>query len=254
VERYHACNAAQVCPETGTRANIHEFATDSIGGGASAKRWWACCCIRTARATNGWPGNSPTLIVTLNDATGEIYSAFQVEEEGTLSSFLRVAEVIAQYGLFNSLYTDRGSHYWHTEKAGGKVDKVNFTQFGRAMAQLGIEMIAAYSPQARGRSERAFRTLQRMGRISGSVISEVRAPRTALPFMWRFVSRTPLTSGSKCCLSILNIPHHLCEYVDLLRCQVFALALDIAVDQVNAVRRNMPVVDHSRTARRLRRH
>jgi hypothetical protein len=105
-------------------------------------------------------GQQHDLIVTLDDATGEIYSAFLVEEEGTLSSFLGVAEVIAQHGLFNSLYTDRGSHYWHTEKAGGKVDQVNLTQFGRAMAQLGIEMIAAYSPQARGRSERVFRTLQ----------------------------------------------------------------------------------------------
>lgn len=100
------------------------------------------------------------LIVTLDDATGEIYSAFLVEEEGTLSSFLGVGEIIVQHGLFNSLYTDRASHYWHTDKAGGKVDKANLTQFGRALAQLGIEMIAAYSPQARGRSERAFRTLQ----------------------------------------------------------------------------------------------
>lgn len=105
-------------------------------------------------------GQQHDLIVTLDDATGQIYSAFLVEEEGTLSSFLGVAEVIAKHGLFNSLYTDRGSHYWHTDKAGGKVDKANLTQFGRAMAQLGIEMIAAYSPQARGRSERAFRTLQ----------------------------------------------------------------------------------------------
>lgn len=100
------------------------------------------------------------LIVTLDDATGAIYSAFLVAEEGTMSSFVGVAEVIAQHGLFNSLYTDRGSHYWRTDKAGGKVDKVNLTQFGRAMAQLGIEMIAAYSPEARGRSERVFRTLQ----------------------------------------------------------------------------------------------
>ena len=105
-------------------------------------------------------GQQHDLIVTLDDATGQIYSAFLVEEEGTLSSFLGVAEVIAKHGLFNSLYTDRGSHYWHTDNAGGKVDKANLTQFGRAMAQLGIEMIAAYSPQARGRSERAFRTLQ----------------------------------------------------------------------------------------------
>ena len=68
--------------------------------------------------------------------------------------------MIERQGLFCSLYTDRGSHYWHTPEAGGKVDKANPTPFGRAMAQLGIERIPAYSPEARGRSERAFRTHQ----------------------------------------------------------------------------------------------
>jgi Winged helix-turn helix len=105
-------------------------------------------------------GQQHDLIVTLDDATGAIYSAFLVAEEDTMSSFFGVAEVIARHGLFNSLYTDRGSHYWHTAHAGGKVDRVDLTQFGRAMTQLGIEMIPAYSPEARGRSERAFGTLQ----------------------------------------------------------------------------------------------
>ncbi len=105
-------------------------------------------------------GQQHDLIVTLDDATGAIYSAFLVSEEDTMSSFAGVAEVIARHGLFNSLYTDRGSHYWHTARAGGKVDRVDLTQFGRAMTQLGIEMIPAYSPQARGRSERPFGTLQ----------------------------------------------------------------------------------------------
>jgi hypothetical protein len=105
-------------------------------------------------------GQQHDLIVTLDDATGAIYSAFLVDEEDTMSSFMGVAQVIARHGLFNSLYTDRGSHYWHTACAGGKVDRVDLTQFGRAMTQLGIEMIPAYSPQARGRSERAFGTLQ----------------------------------------------------------------------------------------------
>lgn len=100
------------------------------------------------------------LIVTMDDATNEHYSMFFVEEEGTASSFRGVSEVIAAHGLFASLYSDRGSHYWFSPEAGGKVDKTQPTQFGRAMAQLGIEMIAAYSPQARGRSERAFRTHQ----------------------------------------------------------------------------------------------
>jgi transposase len=100
------------------------------------------------------------LVVTLDDATGEIYSAMLVEEEGTVSSFLGLIETIAKKGLFCSLYTDRGSHYFHTPEAGGKVAKDVLTQVGRALGQLGIEHIAAYSPQARGRSERMFRTLQ----------------------------------------------------------------------------------------------
>ena len=100
------------------------------------------------------------LVVTLDDATSEIYSAILVEEEGTVSSFLGLIETIAAKGLFCSLYTDRGSHYFHTPEAGGKVAEGVLTQVGRALGQLGIEHIAAYSPEARGRSERAFRTLQ----------------------------------------------------------------------------------------------
>jgi hypothetical protein len=109
------------------------------------------------------PGKLWDLIVTMDDATSEHYSMFFVEEESTQSSFKGVEETILQKGLFCSLYTDRGSHYWHTPEAGGKVDTVNLTQFGRAMKQLGITMIAAYSPEARGRSERMFGTHQ--GRI-----------------------------------------------------------------------------------------
>ena len=100
------------------------------------------------------------LIVTLDDATGAIYSAFLVEEEGTMSTFQALGEVFAVHGLPCSLYTDRGGHYFHTAKAGAKVAKDLPTQVGRALAQLGIEHIPAYSPQARGRSERAFGTLQ----------------------------------------------------------------------------------------------
>ncbi len=100
------------------------------------------------------------LIVTMDDATSEHYSMFFADEEGTTSSFRGVRDVIVSHGLFSSFYSDRGSHYWHTPEAGGKVDKNNLTQFGHAMKQPGIEMIAAYSPEARGRSERAFGTHQ----------------------------------------------------------------------------------------------
>jgi len=112
-------------------------------------------------STHEWvPGCQWDLIVTLDDATTEIYSAFFVEEEGTLSSLRGLQEVIETHGLFSSLYTDRGSHYWYTEAAGGKVDKTRLTQVHRALQQLGITLIPAYSPEARGRSERVFRTLQ----------------------------------------------------------------------------------------------
>lgn len=112
-------------------------------------------------STHEWvPGKKWDLIVTMDDATNEHYSMFFVEQEGTSSSFAGVKEVILSHGLFCSFYSDRGSHYWHTPEAGGKVDKKNRTQFGRAMHQLGIEMIPAYSPEARGRSERAFATHQ----------------------------------------------------------------------------------------------
>jgi transposase len=114
-------------------------------------------------STHAWlPGaiGKQDLVVTMEDATSALYSAFLVDEEGTASSMRGVREVVAQHGLFCSLYTDRGSHYFETPEAGGRVSKTVLTQFGRALRQLGIEHIAAYSPQARGRSERVFGTLQ----------------------------------------------------------------------------------------------
>ncbi len=105
------------------------------------------------------PGRWWDLIVTMDDATSDIYSAFFVAEEGTASSLRGIHEVIARHGLFCSLYADRGSHYWVTTQA-GKIDKDNPTQVKRALDQLGIELIAAYSPEARGRSERMFGTIQ----------------------------------------------------------------------------------------------
>ncbi len=105
-------------------------------------------------------GRDLDLIATMDDAMGEVISAFPVEEEGTLSSFRGLKETIEKKGLFCALYTDRGSHYFLTSKAGGKVDKQRLTQVGRALSQLGIEHIPSYSPEARGRIERLFGTLQ----------------------------------------------------------------------------------------------
>lgn len=112
-------------------------------------------------STHEWvPGQQWDLIVTMDDATSEHYDMRFVDEEGTSSSFQGVRAVILERGLPCTFYSDRGSHYWTTPEAGGKVDKANPTQFGRAMRHLGIEMIPAYSPEARGRSERAFATHQ----------------------------------------------------------------------------------------------
>jgi transposase len=100
------------------------------------------------------------LLVMLDDATSEIDYAQLVEEESTATVMAGLREVIECKGLFCALYSDRGSHFWLTPKAGGKVDPHRLTQVGRALRDLGIGMIPAYSPQARGRSERSFATWQ----------------------------------------------------------------------------------------------
>ena len=100
------------------------------------------------------------LLVILDDASSEIYYAQLVEEESTLTVMAALKEVIERKGLFCALYSDRGSHFWLTPKAGEAVDPHRLTQVGRALRELGIRMIPAYSPQARGRSERNFSTWQ----------------------------------------------------------------------------------------------
>jgi transposase len=100
------------------------------------------------------------LIVVLDDATSEIYYAQLVEEESTATVMAGLKEVIECKGVFCALYSDRGSHFWLTPKVGGKVDYHRRTQVGRALHELGVQMIPAYSPQARGRSERNFSTWQ----------------------------------------------------------------------------------------------
>jgi transposase len=101
------------------------------------------------------------LIVILDDASSEIYYAQLVEEESTVTVMVGLrGEVIERKGVFCALYSDRGSHFWLTPKVGGKVDPHRLTQVGRALREVGIRMIPAYSPQARGRSERSFGTWQ----------------------------------------------------------------------------------------------
>ena len=122
------------------------------------------------------------LMVILDDATSEIYYAQLVEEESTATVMGGLREVIERKGLFCALYSDRGSHFWLTPKAGGKVDPHRLTQVGRALRDLGIRMIPAYSPQARGRSERSFSTWQ--GRLPQELrLREIRTVEEANRFL-----------------------------------------------------------------------
>src|SRR5881392_1569304 len=100
------------------------------------------------------------LLVIMDDATSEIYYAQLVEEESTPTVLAGLRTVIEQQGVFCALYSDRASHFFLTPKAGGAVNHDRLTQVGRALKELGIQLIPAYSPQARGRSERNFGTWQ----------------------------------------------------------------------------------------------
>jgi transposase len=100
------------------------------------------------------------LLVILDDSTSRIYYAQLVEEESTRTVMAALREVIEREGLFCALYSDRASHFFVTPKAGEPVDKSRLTQVGRALKELSVQMIPAYSPQARGRSERSFGTWQ----------------------------------------------------------------------------------------------
>src|SRR6516165_7756252 len=122
------------------------------------------------------------LLVILDDATSEIYYAQLVEEESTRTVMAGLREVIERKGLFCALYSDRGSHFFVTPKAGEAVDKGRLTQVGRAMKELGIQMIPAYSPQARGRSERNFGTWQ--GRLPQELrLAGITTPEGANAFL-----------------------------------------------------------------------
>jgi transposase len=105
-------------------------------------------------------GRRYDLLVVLDDASSEIYYAQLVEEESTRTVLAALRQVVEKKGVFGALYSDRASHFFETPKAGAKIDPHRLTQVGRALHELGIRMIPAYSPQARGRSERNFGTWQ----------------------------------------------------------------------------------------------
>jgi hypothetical protein len=174
-------------------------------------------------STHRWVPNAVwDLVVTMDDATGEHTSMFFCDQEGTASSFHGIGQTIARYGLFASLYTDRGSHYFTTPQAGAKVDKVNLTEVGRALRQLGIGHIAAYSPEARGRSERAFQTHQ--GRLPQELaragITDMNSANRYLEQIYRtvhnreFVVASTLEGSAYVPFISGNLPDILCEQHD----------------------------------------
>jgi transposase len=162
------------------------------------------------------------LIVTMDDATGVIYSAFLLPEEGTASTFQALLEVFGAHGLPLSFYTDRGSHYFYTPEAGGKVDRTHLTQVGRALAHLGVEHIAAYSPEARGRSERLFHTLQDrlVKELALAGISEVEAANRFISTVYspahnaRFAVKAEQEGSAFVAIPGIDLNEILCEQED----------------------------------------
>ena len=162
------------------------------------------------------------LIVTMDDATNEIYSAFLLPEEGTASTFQALLEVFGTHGLPLSLYTDRGRHYFYTREAGGRVDRTHPTQVGRALAHLGVEHIAAYSPEARGRSERLFHTLQDrlVKELALAGIAEVKAANTFIQTVYipahnaRFMVQAEQEGSAFVSIAGVDLTEILCEQED----------------------------------------
>ena len=179
--------------------------------------------IHQDASTHRWvPEAVWDLVVTMDDATSEHTSMFFCAQEGTASSFHGLGQTIARYGLFASLYSDRGSHYFTTPEAGGKVDKAHLTEVGRALSQLGIDHIAAYSPEARGRSERAFQTHQ--GRLPQELaragITDMSSANQYLDQVYRgahnreFAVASTLQSTAYVPFISGNLPDILCEQHD----------------------------------------
>ena len=171
------------------------------------------------------------LIVIMDDASSEIYYAQLVEEESTVTVMAALRDVIERKGVFCALYSDRGSHFWLTPKLGGKVDRHRLTQVGRALRELGVQMIPAYSPQARGRSERNYGTWQ--GRLPQELrlhqIRTVEAANTFLRerYLAEFNRRFQVASAQRGSAFVPRRSH------DLER--IFSLQFERAVNRDNTV-------------------
>ena len=146
-------------------------------------------------STHAWIAGLPMrdLVVVLDDADGRILYARFVAQEGTHSTLEALYHVLRRFGRFCELYTDRGSHFCRTSKAGRAPDEQQDGQVARALRSLGIHHIKARSPEARGRSERAFGTLQgrlpQEMRVAGITDYEVANAFLASHFIADFNSR-----------------------------------------------------------------
>jgi len=113
-----------------------------------------------------------TLLAVVDDATPQVlYAQLSARGESTVTVMTALRTVFTTWGLPGALYTDRAHWAAHTPVAGGAVDRTKLSQVGRALAQLGIEHILGYSPQARGRSERMN------GTLPGRLVNELRVAR-----------------------------------------------------------------------------
>ena len=177
-------------------------------------------------------GEELDLVVISDDANNEIYDMLLVHEEDTRACMDCLRNVVENKGIFCSLYSDRASHFFLTKKAGERIVKNHLTQIGRALQDLGIQPIPAYSPQARGRCERLNRTLQgrlsqefRLKGITTIAQANLYLKKTYIPqHNQRFV-RKPEQPGS----AFLPVP----ETVDLNK--VFSLKHDRTVNKDNTV-------------------
>jgi transposase len=156
-------------------------------------------------STHEWIPGQPMwdLVVMLDDADGRILFARFVAQEGTLSTLEALLHVVRRHGRFGELYTDRASHFCHTAQAGQAPTTTHQGQVSRALKALGIRQILARSPQARGRSERAFGTIQgrlpqelRAAGITGYAEANVYLERRFVPDFNRRFTVEPAESAS----------------------------------------------------------
>jgi hypothetical protein len=183
--RIHAAGYSRVLQLLQSEGLLERHARRASHRKRRERRPMAGMLVHLDGSTHAWLGEDHPnldLLVMLDDATSEVYSAEFVSQEGTLSCMGVIRETIEKKGVFCSLYVDRAMHFVITTKAGAKPDRTRKSQIERALDRLGIELICAYSPQARGRSERLWRTWQ--GRLPQELrVAGIRDQKAANRFL-----------------------------------------------------------------------